>query len=136
MVALHDANGGVLARGTTDGSGLVRFAGFGARMPRTDDNEGPYSSFDSYVSVVDRGDRAVVGINEYDPDLSPWRFNVAASWGSRRYPVAAAFFTERDIYRPGEPLYAKAIVRAGPLGALRTPDAADSLPLAVQGSRE
>ena len=43
------------------------------------------------------------------------------AWGSGRLPAAAALFTERGIYRPGEPLYAKAIVRTGPLGALARP---------------
>ena len=41
--------------------------------------------------------------------------------------MAGAVFTERGIYRPGEPLFAKAIVRTGPLGALTRPPAADSL---------
>ena len=41
--------------------------------------------------------------------------------------MAAALFTERDIYRPGEPVYAKAIVRRGALGTLETPLPSDSL---------
>ncbi|HKJ03106.1 MAG TPA: alpha-2-macroglobulin family protein, partial [Longimicrobiales bacterium] len=66
-------------------------------------------------------DRAVVGISAYDPDLSPWRFNVYSAYGAQRSPVAAAVFTERGIYRPGEEVFAKAIVRRGPLGALVAP---------------
>lgn len=130
-VTLHDAKGAALARATTDSAGLARFSEFARRLSASgqgqEDEDGLYASFDGYVSVVDRGDRAVVGINEYDPDLSPWRFNVASAWGVQRYPVAAALFTERDIYRPGEPVYAKAIVRAGALGALRAPSPSDSL---------
>ena len=57
-------------------------------------------------------DRALLGIHEYDPDLSLWQFNVTPASGSERLPAAAAVFTERGIYRPGEPVYAKAI--AGP----------------------
>ena len=37
--------------------------------------------------------------------------------------LVATVFTERDIYRPGEPVYAKLIVRTGPLGALTVPRA-------------
>ena len=69
----------------------------------------------------------MLGISDYDPDLGPWRFNVSSAWGTDRLPVAAAVFTERGIYRPGEPVYAKAIVRAGPLGALASPARGDSL---------
>src|SRR5690606_4765443 len=72
-------------------------------------------------------DRAVVGVSTYDPDLSPWRFNVWSAWGRTREPVAAGVFTERGIYRPGETVYAKAIVREGPLGALRAPSPGDSV---------
>ena len=98
------------------------------RAPKADegsDEEG--SNFQGYVSVVLGTDRALLGINDYDPDLSPWRFNVTQAWGSARLPVAAAVFTERGIYRPGEPLFAKAIVRTGSLGALARPAPGDSL---------
>src|SRR5207244_10733822 len=60
-------------------------------------------------------------------DLPPWRFNVGSAWGTDRLPVAAAVFTERGIYRPGEPVYVKAIVRNGALGALRVAAVTDSL---------
>src|SRR5207247_7321004 len=69
----------------------------------------------------------VVSINSWSADLSPWRFNIGSAWGADRLPVAAAVFTERGIYRPGEPVYAKAIVRNGALGALRVPAAGDSM---------
>jgi hypothetical protein len=40
-------------------------------------------------------------VSRYDPDLSPWQFNVSAAWGSDRLEQAAALFTELGIYRPG-----------------------------------
>jgi alpha-2-macroglobulin len=49
------------------------------------------------------------------------------AWGDSRLPLAGALFTERGIYRPGERVYAKAIVRDGPLGALRAPAVGDSV---------
>jgi uncharacterized protein YfaS (alpha-2-macroglobulin family) len=127
-VELHDAKGRVVARAVTDTRGLARLTGY--QTPEPDENaseEGGYTSFQGYVSVVLGADRALLGINDYDPDLSPWRFNVSQAWGASRLPVAAAVFTERGIYRPGEPLFAKAIVRAGALGALTTPSPTDSL---------
>jgi uncharacterized protein YfaS (alpha-2-macroglobulin family) len=128
-VELHDAKGRVVARAATDSSGLARLTGYQSVEPsgEASEEEGYGSSFQGYVSVVLGADRALVGINDYDPDLSPWRFNVSQAWGASRLPVAGAVFTERGIYRPGEPLFAKAIVRTGPLGALATPRPADSL---------
>src|SRR6185436_19299232 len=72
-------------------------------------------------------DRAVTPINQWDPDLSPWRFNAYSAWEDERLPLAGAVFTERGIYRPTERVYAKAIVRNGSLGALRAPAAGDSI---------
>jgi uncharacterized protein YfaS (alpha-2-macroglobulin family) len=127
-VTLHDGKGRVLGRTRTDTAGLARLEHF-ARPPidTIADEELRWSGFQGYVAVELGEDRAVLGINDYDPDLSPWRFNVTSAWGSDRYPAAVALFTERGIYRPGEPLFAKAIVRTGPLGALQKPAAGDSL---------
>jgi uncharacterized protein YfaS (alpha-2-macroglobulin family) len=127
-VALHDARGRVVARAVTDTSGLARLTGYRRAVPDAADQESRgESGFEGYVSVALGGDRARLGITDYDPDLSPWRFNVSQAWGSARLPVAGAVFTERGIYRPGEPLWAKAIVRTGPLGTLARPAPGDSL---------
>ena len=128
-VALHDAQGKRIASGVTDAQGIARFTGYAdvpAADEESDDEEGYGGAFDGFVKASLGDDRAVTGVSSYDPDLSPWRFNVYSAWGDQRYPVAGAVFTERGIYRPGEPLYAKAIVRQGSLGALRVP-AADSV---------
>jgi uncharacterized protein YfaS (alpha-2-macroglobulin family) len=125
-VALHDAQGRRLATATTDARGLARLTGWGAVRSAADDEEG-YTSFEGYVRVTLGADRAVTAINRYDPDLSPWRFNVHSAWGDKRIPLAGAVFTERGIYRPGERVYAKVILRDGALGALRVPAASDSI---------
>jgi uncharacterized protein YfaS (alpha-2-macroglobulin family) len=128
-VTLHDERGRVLARATSDSAGVARLARYRAYPPPAagEGDEPGWSSFHGYVEVTLGEDRALLGISDWDPDLSPWRFNVSQAWGSGRLPAAAAVFTERGIYRPGEPLYAKAIVRTGPLGALQPPTADDSL---------
>jgi uncharacterized protein YfaS (alpha-2-macroglobulin family) len=136
-IQLHDAKGKVVARATTDAAGLARLTGFG--IPTTtegNEEETENPGFQGYVSAVDGTDRALLGINEYDPDLNPWRFNVRSAWETARLPVAAALFTERDIYRPGEPVYAKAIVRRGKLGALETPLPGDSLRWVFEARQE
>jgi len=122
-VALHDLSGAVRARGRTDARGLARLEGF---APATPCEGWECESADGYVVATTADDRAVVGITSYDPDLAPWRFGISGAWGEERLPLAAAVFTERGIYRPGEPLYAKAIVRRGPLGAL-APAPGDSM---------
>ncbi|HJU88585.1 MAG TPA: MG2 domain-containing protein [Gemmatimonadaceae bacterium] len=130
-VTVFDAKGRRVTAGRTDARGLVTFAGLRVTSARDtsddDDDDWQSQNFEGYVAVQRGTDRALVGVSQYDPDLSPWRFNVSSAWGDDRRQAAGAVFTERGIYRPGEPLYAKAIVRHGPLGALRAPARGDSL---------
>ncbi len=125
-VRLLDFSGREVASAVTDGSGIATLPKFDPKLA-TDGEAGYYSGFEGYVIATLGDDRALTGISEYDPDLSPWNFNVQAAWGPSRTPVAGAVFTERGIYRPGEALYAKAIVRTGALGALSVPAKGDSL---------
>lgn len=123
-VVLHDANGQVRATGRTDATGLALLDG----LPAAEPGCGSWGcGFEGYIAAKLDRDRAVVGIDASDPDLAPWRFNVMSAWGAAREPEAAAVFTERGIYRPGESVHAKAIVREGPLGALRAPPPGDSV---------
>ena len=123
QVALHDTKGNILARGVTDAQGLVALSSFTWRKPagENDDNG------EGYVAVTLGEDRAVLAVRDGDPDLAPWRFDLSSAWGATREPLAGALFTERGIYRPGELLYAKAIMRQGALGALRSPAPRDSV---------
>ena len=138
-VEVHNGAGKLLAQGVTDSSGIARFTGLrgleaGAAAGEGDDGDceedcgggGPANG--AYVAVRLGADRALLGVNESAYDLSPWQFNVYSAYGIAKQQVAAAVFTERDIYRPGEPVYAKAIVRTGLLGSLTTP-AGDSVKL-------
>ena len=130
-VSVRDYTGHEVATGTTNLQGIATFARFHveARAPN-DTTLRDYelaSGFEGYVVATLGDDRALTGVSEYDPDLSPWRFNVSAAWGASRIPVAGAVFTERGIYRPGEAVYSKAIMRTGSLGVLAVPAPGDSL---------
>jgi len=134
VVTLYDDHGREMAHATTDVTGLSRLSRFrstdtasAAGAEDGEEEEGGWSNFEGYVGVVLGSDRAVTAISQYDPDLSPWRFNVSSASGEQRAPEAGAVFTERGIYRPGETVYAKAIARDGKLGALRVPAPGDSL---------
>ena len=126
-VAMYDAGGRLLATATTDARGLARLAGWGGRQGSAADDEEGDNGFEGYVRVTLGSDRAVTAINRWDPDLSPWRFDVQSAWGDKRLPLAGAVFTERGIYRPGERVYAKAVLRDGALGSLRVPARGDSI---------
>ncbi len=124
-VTLFDRAGRARAKGTTDAQGLARLTDL-APDSSSDPRTRSYG-FEGYVAVTAGGDRALVPFNSDAWELSPWRFNVSAADNSGRLPAAAAVFTERGIYRPGEVVHAKAIVRTGNLGTLRVPASGDSL---------
>ena len=126
-VVLRDSKGHDLASATTDAAGLARLGGTPDTNTVVDTEEGWGRGLEGYVTVTLGDDRAVTAVNQYDPDLSSWHFGVSDAWGDSRLPLAGALFTERGIYRPGERVYAKAIVRDGALGALHAPVAGDSI---------
>ena len=121
QVTLYDTKGKIRASARTGIDGTARLTGI-----KADTSQEGYG-FEGYVISRLGNDRAITSISSYDPDLSPWRFNVRSGYGNERQPVAAGVFTERGIYRPGEPLYAKAIFRVGNLGALALPARTDSV---------
>ena len=116
-VVLRDRAGRPLATGRTDAAGLVRLTGFRAYPADTAPGDEEIGASTATPMLLG-ADRTLVGVREYDPDLSAWRFNVSPAWGADRLQAAGAMFTERGIYRPGETIHAKAIVRAGMLGRL------------------
>jgi alpha-2-macroglobulin len=127
-VTILDAKGRARTTARTDADGIARLSGYYTASDSNLTDEERYNpGFSGAVSVVLDDDRAVIPIKSFDRDLSPWRFHISAAWGSGRHPAAAAVFTERGIYRPGETVYAKAIVRRGLLGSLRAPPPNDSV---------
>ncbi len=133
-IKVRDSKRRLLAQGIADPHGVFRFTGVRRKGAGSagEEGDGEGDAFEGYVEATLAGDRAVVGITQYDPDLSPWQFNVSAAWDTDRFPMAAAVFTERGIYRPGDSVFAKAIVRTGPLGALKVPARADSVRLVFE----
>ncbi len=53
---------------------------------------------------------AVVTMHGKD-ELAPWRFNLNYDWAPRPELYQGSLFTERGVYRPGETVYAKAVLR-------------------------
>ena len=131
-VTLRDAAGRALGSALTDARGVARLRGIRRPPPKpsaSGQRDWEAEAFDGYVEVKLGNDRALVGVNQYDSELSPWHFNVYGAWGDERLPMAGAVFTERGIYRPGDSVFAKAILRTGPLGALKVPARNDSAKL-------
>ncbi len=68
--------------------------------------------WDSYFAFSGQPGDAdfAVAFNDWDSGIRPWDFNVSADYGSGDY--AGYLYTDRPIYRPGQTVYFKGIVRA------------------------
>jgi uncharacterized protein YfaS (alpha-2-macroglobulin family) len=131
-----DANGNTVAQGRTGSDGMATLRPPMQPSSSVQQRERPIAaggqSRATLIEATLDGDRVVsvhsvraIGYEPWSP-FDPWRLGGRAGAVP---PIAATLFTDRGIYRPGEMLYLKGIVRRGVLGALTRPVATDSVRL-------
>lgn len=136
VVRLLDPHAAETARGTTDITGVASLQPLRDPIQTGIDmddanyrhmigsyREGGWSALEGRaIEVTTSGDRVVVpaegGFGAMFDYLRPGEYD---RWAQRPPSVRAEVFTDRGIYRPGEQVYAAAIVREGSLDALRSP---------------
>jgi uncharacterized protein YfaS (alpha-2-macroglobulin family) len=123
-LALYDGAGAVKWQGKTDGDGLAHVPGLstllgtrkGTRHQRDLDG-GP--GFALVAASLD-GDTGVT-LADWTGGFGPWAFGVEGAWDGKR-PQSMAFVTaERGIYRPGDTVFVKGMLRYRRLGIVTTP---------------
>ena len=101
-VQLVNKSGDVLTKGKTDRDGV--FVG---------DEHEPIDVWDSLFAFVGDPDEPdedfAITISRWDDGISPWEFDMPVE--DYLQPVTAYFFTDRTIYRPGQKVYFKGIIR-------------------------
>ncbi|HEY3342672.1 MAG TPA: Ig-like domain-containing protein, partial [Anaerolineae bacterium] len=100
-VSFRDRTFSEAGKGSTgaDGQLLMKFAG-------------SFEEYAPFYAVVGQPGDANFGVayNRWDSGISPYDFNLQAQFGSTHY--TAYLYTERPIYRPGQMVYFKGIVRS------------------------
>lgn len=96
-VTLYTDNGSPVIM-QTDADGLARFS-----IPRQSDLYVPL------IALVNEGGRFGLGFSEWTDGIAPWSFNIPYSYYPTRY--ALYLYTERPVYRPGQPVFFRGIVR-------------------------
>lgn len=121
-VYLRDTAGTVLASARTDSSG-VAVIGEGARVPAST----PLPAYGRrpwrIVDVERAGDRAMLPVT-FDHRATLDAASGASplnAWSGPQHGRRALIFTDRDLYRPGERVYAGAVARDGSVDRLRVP---------------
>jgi alpha-2-macroglobulin len=102
-VTVMDDAGDVMDRGSTDQDGV-----FLGRKDQSRDRWSPV-----YVFLGDPenpGADFSLAINQWDSGIGPWQFGLPMNYDISGY--AGYFFTDRPIYRPGQTVYFKGVIRA------------------------
>jgi uncharacterized protein YfaS (alpha-2-macroglobulin family) len=101
-VVVMDEHANVLVQGTTDREGV-----FAGDEHRPVDRWSPVLAF---VGDADNpGERFAAAISEWSDGITPWQFDLPVEY--YEYDYTGYFFTDRPIYRPGQTVYFKGILR-------------------------
>ena len=106
-VELKDESNRTLWTGSTDENGLALAPGLVELKPQGGSS---WSAPTVYALVTSPGGDAVLA-SSWNDGLEPWRFNISYNYNTDKAPVKTALFTDRGIYRPGEKVYVKGLVR-------------------------
>ncbi|HEX2619251.1 MAG TPA: MG2 domain-containing protein, partial [Phototrophicaceae bacterium] len=96
-ISLYGISDVTLAQ-NTDFSGVTRF-----EIPRRSD------LYTALTAVLDDGKNFGVGFTEWSDGIDPWRFNVNYDYYPHLYTTY--MYTDRPIYRPGQKMYFRGVVR-------------------------
>ena len=126
----------VIGQGVTDARGI---AALERVAPDSNPTRTPVSPWTgprfSVLQAESADDRVTVSFGGRAIGYQPGSQFEAKALGGRNgdAPLAAgAVFADRGIYRPGEVMYVKGVVRRGMLGALHLPSTADSARISIQ----
>jgi len=121
-VVVYDQSGQLLVSGTTDTSGI--FQGSVA------DYKDPYN--DSFVMLGTPGeDDFGFAISSWNEGVTPWDFDINVSYSPSK--IFAYIYTDRPIYRPGDTVYFRMVVRQASNGRYTLPDVS-SYPVEINDS--
>jgi uncharacterized protein YfaS (alpha-2-macroglobulin family) len=97
-ITVYDANYVALGSGVTDADGLLRFA-----IPRQPD------LYQSLFAVLQTDSQFGVGFSQWTSGIEGYEFGLFSNYTPQPYNVY--LYTDRPIYRPGQPVYFRGIAR-------------------------
>ncbi len=112
-IAVYTRRNNVIASGTTDQNGLLTLP-----VPRRDN---PYNSL---VAVLDADPHFGIGVTSWSEGLEGWSFGYETEYMPQ--PYIGYVYTDRPIYRPGQPVYFRGIVRERDDAVYFQPDVTES----------
>lgn len=101
-ISLYDSNFNTIAQGSTDESGIIYWQNISV-------DTSDYSS--RYYAVTDSDTVFGLAISDWREGVEPYDFGIGADYYLRQNQPTAYVYTDRPIYRPGQPVFLKGIVR-------------------------
>ena len=131
-VSVYDASGKMLWSGKANGEGLVDVPG-AATLGFKDQG---YAWQYPYLLVAAEKDGDIgITADTWVSGIEPYEFGLQEGWEGTQPEPNGIIFTDRGIYRPGDKVHIKGIVRFRQLGELKTPAEGSAVNLVVTDSR-
>lgn len=138
-VELRNDSNQVLWTGTTDKDGFVKSPGWGKlglQDPSEDDEEYYYYRTVPRLWVIVRHKNDVAfSSSDWNNGIEPYTFGVPYEWNPKVEPAEGSIFTDRGLYKAGEDVHLKSVVRVRKDGSWRVPPSAFPLKVIVRNSR-
>ncbi|MHB0856920.1 MAG: Ig-like domain-containing protein [Anaerolineae bacterium] len=112
---VYNGKGDLVAETTTDAQGLAT-ASFPEQEPWL-----------PVTVIAHRGDSITAVSSNWSNGLGPWEFGLNAAYGAEKF--RSFLYTDRQLYRPGQTVYFKGILRADADGAYSLPPSGTAIDL-------
>jgi uncharacterized protein YfaS (alpha-2-macroglobulin family) len=126
-VQIRNDNNRILWEGFTNGSGFCEAPGWyelGLSTPGSSYEAQEWSIYEEpkfWLTLSSANDAAVYS-NQWNFGIDPWRFNISYDWYAQPEEYEAFIFTEKGLYRAGESVNLKGIIRKKEKGQWVLPD--------------
>jgi alpha-2-macroglobulin len=129
-VTVYDRGGNERWSGKTDKDGIATVPGLSESDREKEGREHPFA----LVAATKEGDTGVT-LSNWTGGFAPWDFSVQADWDGKTPRSLGMVVAERGIYRPGDTVQLKGLLRYRKLGALQTPPAKTKVSVRAVSSR-
>jgi alpha-2-macroglobulin len=109
QIELRDMENRVIAASVTDEKGIARIDKAPFAVPA-----GEYASYYNrlFVVIAKKGNDTAYIVNDWADGMEPWRFEIPYSWNlGIAQKTAGIIFTDRGVYKLGEEVHYKVILR-------------------------
>jgi len=137
-VTVYSPRGKKLHQGTTDARGIARLPGTSQllRQPGTDEHDFESWRAQRLLVVVQRGQDMAVVDGNWQNGIQIWNFGVPTDRSGGKTRVRGFIQSDRGIYRPGEKVHFKGLVREIEVGQPPRVPAGERISVVVKDSRD